>query len=155
MAEPPRLDDLDHQLIRLLREDGRAGNRELGQALGVSEGTVRSRIRRLTEAGIMRVVALIDVEAAGNEFFVMSCFQVEGRPVKDVARDLAALPCAVGVSIVSGRYDIVGSFTARDKRDFVRLLAEEFGAIAGLVKVESSVALEILQSSSDWVAMPR
>ena len=155
MAELARIDDLDRQLIRLLRQDGRAGNRVLGLALGVSEGTVRSRIRRLTETDVMRVLAITDIEAMGNEFFVMSCFQVEGRPVKEVARDLAALPSAVGVSIVSGRYDIVGSFTARDKRHLVCLISEEFGAIAGLAKVESSVALEILQSTSDWVAMPR
>lgn len=155
MVEPACPDDLDQQLISLLRKNGRSGNRELGAVLGVSEGTVRSRIRRLTESEIIRIVAIADIEAAGNEFFVMSSFQVEGRPVKEVASDLAALPSAVSVSIVSGRYDIVGSFTARDKRDFVRLLTEDFGAIPGLAKVENSVALEILQSSSDRVVVAR
>lgn len=147
-----RLDQTDLALIRLLRDDGRAGNRELGEALGISPGTVRTRIRRLIDASVMRVTAITDFEAAGNQFFVVFCFQVEGRPVKDVARDLAQHPQIIALSIVSGRYDLVGSLIAQDKADLARVIAEDFASIPGIRAIESSIALEIVSSSSDWVA---
>lgn len=147
-----RLDQTDLALIRLLREDGRAGNRELGEALGISPGTVRSRIRRLIDAHIMRVTAITDFDAAGNQFFVMLCCQVEGRPVKDVARDLAQHQQIIAVTIVSGRYDIVASLVAHDRADLARIMAEDLAAVPGISAIESSVALDIVHSTSDWVA---
>lgn len=147
-----RLDELDLALIQLLRRDGRAGSRELGEALGVSPGTVRSRIRRLINSNIMRVTAITDFEAAGHQFFVLFCFQIEGRPVKDVARELAAHPQMIAVSIVSGRYDITGSLVARDRAELARILSEDLSSIPGISVIESSVALDIVHSTSDWVA---
>jgi Lrp/AsnC family transcriptional regulator for asnA, asnC and gidA len=147
-----KLDDIDHGLIRLLRQDGRAGNREIGRALGISEGTVRSRIRRLAEGRVVHVTAISDYEAEGYEFWLMCCFQVEGRPVKDVAADIAACPQAVAVSIVTGRYDIVASVLAKDKTDLTRLLAEDLGTIRGVSAIETAVALDVVLSTSEWAA---
>jgi DNA-binding Lrp family transcriptional regulator len=145
-----RLDDLDLELIRLLREDGRASNRDLARALGTSEGTVRSRIRRLSDANIMRVVAIADFEAAGNEFFVTVLVRVEGRPVKEVARDMARHPATISVGIVAGRFDIVASCLARDKDHLVRLIADDLGTIPGVQTIETAVALDVVQSTWKW-----
>jgi DNA-binding Lrp family transcriptional regulator len=147
-----KLDEIDLGLIRLLRQNGRAGNRELGQALGISEGTARSRIRRLAEGRVMHVTAINDYEAEGYQFWLMCCFQVEGRPVRDVAADIAACPRAVAVSIVSGRFDIVASVLAEDKAELSRLLTEELGGIPGVSAIETAVALDVVLSKSEWVA---
>ena len=61
------LDELDLALVEALRRDGRAGNRSLGAELGVNEVTVANRIRRLSAASVIRVVALTDIEAFGHE----------------------------------------------------------------------------------------
>jgi Lrp/AsnC family transcriptional regulator for asnA, asnC and gidA len=151
VAEPSaRLDEIDLGLIRLLREDGRRGNRELAQALGIAEGTVRARIRRLADSGVMRIVAIIDTEAAGYEFFLLLWMRVEGRPVKDVARELANLPQVLTVSIVTGTYDLFASLVARDKQDLLRLMAEEFGRIEGIVRIDSALTLDTVHATSDW-----
>ena len=60
------VDDLDHSIIKSLRIDGRRSNRRIGHELGVSEGTIRSRIKRLQEANLMRIVAWIDPDALGQ-----------------------------------------------------------------------------------------
>lgn len=69
-------DELDERLIALLKEDGRASFVELARELGTSEGTVRARIKRLTDTGIIRrftvktagkaVKALVSVAIASN-----------------------------------------------------------------------------------------
>ena len=53
-----RLDPLDCRMIRLLQKDGRMSNTAMAQALGVSEYTVRTRLKRILESGIIRIVAV-------------------------------------------------------------------------------------------------
>ena len=52
------LDELDYAIINLLREDGRLPYRAIARELGLTEATVRSRVKRLEESGSMRVVAV-------------------------------------------------------------------------------------------------
>ena len=62
------LDDHDEAILALLREDGRMAVRTIAERVGLNEATVRTRIRRLEQAGIMRVVARVDLGAAGFPF---------------------------------------------------------------------------------------
>ncbi|MGH7802904.1 MAG: Lrp/AsnC family transcriptional regulator, partial [Candidatus Binatia bacterium] len=95
------VDELDRKLMRLLAQDGRKTNRDLARAVGATEPTVRARIRRLSKDGVMRVVAVTDMEAAGYEFYVLLWIQTEGRPVREVAQELAALPSVFTVVVMS------------------------------------------------------
>ncbi|MDD9991760.1 MAG: AsnC family transcriptional regulator, partial [Rhodospirillales bacterium] len=67
----PRLssphDDLNQQIIRLLQDDGRATYDEIGLKLGVSGGTVRNRVTRMRDAGMLRIVAVVDPVAVDYE----------------------------------------------------------------------------------------
>ena len=51
---PRALSPLDHDLLRLLRKNGREPFVRLADQLGTSEGTVRARIHRLTDDGVIR-----------------------------------------------------------------------------------------------------
>ena len=51
MKETQILDDLDINLIAILRKDGRAPVAKLSQILGVSRGTVQNRLDRLLSSG--------------------------------------------------------------------------------------------------------
>jgi Lrp/AsnC family transcriptional regulator for asnA, asnC and gidA len=153
MATTAKLDDIDQELIRLLRENGRAGNRQLGQVLGVSEATVRNRIRRLIDSRVLHVTAIVDFEASGSDFLVMLLVQVEGRSVRDVGRELAAIPRVIAVSIVSGRCDLLVTFLARDKTDMCHVIADRVGGIEGVRNVQSSVALDVVLSRAEWAGV--
>ena len=54
------MDQLDTQIIRILQKDGRASNAGIARAVGVSEGTVRRRLKRLVQEEFIQVVALLD-----------------------------------------------------------------------------------------------
>ena len=60
-------DDLNQQIVRLLQDDGRATYDEIGQKLGVSGGTVRNRVTRMRDAGMLRIVAVVDPVAVDYE----------------------------------------------------------------------------------------
>ena len=60
-------DDLNQQIIRLLQEDGREAYDVIGQKLGVSGGTIRNRVTRMRDAGMLRIVAVVDPVAVDYE----------------------------------------------------------------------------------------
>jgi Lrp/AsnC family transcriptional regulator for asnA, asnC and gidA len=149
---PPKLDEIDHQLIELLRKDGRTGNRELARALGVADGTIHNRIRRLCDADVMHGVALVDIEAAGHAFYIQFWIQVEGRPILEVAREIAALNESLSVVIVLGSYDIFATLIARDREHLRCVIAEGLNSIQGISRLDSTVAIDCLLCRSRWVA---
>ncbi|MDP4916431.1 MAG: AsnC family transcriptional regulator, partial [Haliea sp.] len=83
------LDETDHGIIDLLRADGRLPYRSIARELGLTEATVRARVRRLEESRTMRVVAVTDIEAAGFGMLLAIGVQVENRSPEEVARELA------------------------------------------------------------------
>lgn len=74
MAEPPyELDETDRGILHMLQLDARNNStREIGEAVGVSAGTVRNRIERLEEADILQgYVPDIDYENAGFQLQIL------------------------------------------------------------------------------------
>jgi Lrp/AsnC family transcriptional regulator for asnA, asnC and gidA len=131
--------------MRLLSQDGRMTNRDLARRLGSTEPTVRARIRRLGSEGVMRVVAVTDMEAAGYDFYVLLWIQVEGRPVREVAEELARLPSTFTIVVMSGVYDIMAGVVTTDKREFNTILTRDLARVQGIRNVESTLALDVLK----------
>ena len=154
MADDGRLDETDLRLIGLLQEDGRISNSKLARSLGVTEATVRRRVAQLEESRVMRVVAVTDTETRGNEYFFWAWVKVDGRPVADVAMEIAAIDESVTVAIVRGGYDIFASFSSRDHEHMASVLLDRIGAIPGIGRVDSALALELLLSDVRWARFP-
>lgn len=70
------MDDLDDRILDLLRRDGRAPFTAIAEALDTSEATVRTRVKRLVDEGVIRqftvrvrganLRALVEVQVAAN-----------------------------------------------------------------------------------------
>ncbi|QWF77370.1 AsnC family transcriptional regulator [Amycolatopsis sp. CA-230715] len=104
------LDALDEKIFGLLAENGRMPNLEVAARVGVSEKTVRQRIRRLIERDGMRVVATLDREAPRSRLIVLARVEPGQRFV--VADRLASLPQVDEVHLATGAYELIvlGSF---------------------------------------------
>ena len=100
------MDEVDHRIVALLRRDGRMPYRSIANELGLTEATVRSRVRRMEESDSMRVVAVTDIEAAGFGMLLAVGVEVEGRPASAVAEELATIDEVFSVSVVIGSHDI-------------------------------------------------
>ncbi|HOU24620.1 MAG TPA: AsnC family transcriptional regulator, partial [Anaerolineae bacterium] len=71
------IDATDRQIIALLQADGRASNVDIARAVGVTEGTVRKRVERLLSEGIIRVVAVPNVDKLGLEVETVIMLKVD------------------------------------------------------------------------------
>lgn len=144
------LDETDQRIIALLRRNGRLPYRTLAGELGLTEATVRSRVRRLEESDTMRVVAVTDLQAAGFEMLLAVGVEVEGRPSSTVARDLGEIDGVFSVSVVVGSHDIEILAVARDQEKLNELLGR-LGAVAGVRRLLPSLALDVVKNQPNWV----
>ena len=78
------LDDVDHKIIEMLQIDGRMSIRDIAQNIGSTSSIVRKRIQRLSDADVMRVVAVTDFKAAGFELMLAIGIELENRSAEDV-----------------------------------------------------------------------
>jgi predicted DNA-binding transcriptional regulator len=97
-------DELDRQIIRLLRADGRRSNREIARTLDVPEATVRYRVRRLIESNILRITASVDPEHLGYGLTAVISVQVEPNRINAVAEEISAMPEVMWVAITAGAH---------------------------------------------------
>ncbi len=151
---PPELlelDAVDHAIIELLRADGRMPYRAIARELGLTENTVRARVRRMEESDTMRVVAVTDIEAAGYGMLLAVGVQVEDRSPAAVARELARIPEVFSVNVVVGTHDVEVLVVARDQDDLNNLLDTQLSGLPGVRRLTPALAVNVLKNQPDWV----
>ncbi|MFC6620151.1 Lrp/AsnC family transcriptional regulator [Novosphingobium panipatense] len=102
----PNLDDLDRQMIEILSRDARVSNRKIAAELGVTEGTVRGRIKRLQQDRLISFTAITDFGMANASNIAFIGVQASVEHVRDVARQIAELPDVNAVIITMGQFNI-------------------------------------------------
>jgi len=145
------LDETDQAIIALLRRDGRMSYRAMARELEIGENTVRSRVRRMEESDVMRVVAVTDIEAAGYGMLLAIGVQVEGRSPEAVARDMAQIHEVFSVNVVVGAQDIEILVVAEDRAALNELISGKLGVMPGVRRLTPSLALDVLKNQPDWV----
>ena len=96
-----QLDALDMQLIDLLGTDARISNRKIAAELGVTEGTVRGRIRRLQQDGLIAFTAIRGLEIADHSRLAFVRIQAEIEHVRRVAHEISLLPQVTERSMIA------------------------------------------------------
>ena len=136
------MDELDTKIIDILQGDGRASNAGMARLVGVSEGTVRRRLKRLVEQGYIEIVALPDPIKLGYESQALVGVQVDPDKVDQVANDLADLAEINWVAITTGSFDIFAWATLQSSEELGLFLRTKVGVISGVRRTETFVNLE-------------
>ncbi len=120
------LDETDFKILGVLLEDARLSSRQIADRIGVSVGTVLSRIRRMENEGIIKgYSAVVDHEKLGYELTVVTEVTVAKGKLLDVEREVAKIPNVCCVYDVTGLTDaiVVAKFKSRkDLSDFTKWL---------------------------------
>ncbi len=137
------MDDLDTKIIELLQTDGRASNARIARDVGVSEGTVRRRLRRLVQDEIIRVVAVPDPEKMGYNTVAVIGIQADPDKIDDVAKLLAQMEETQYVSLTTGSFDIF-IWVALPSSDALGIfLRRKVGLTPGIRRTETFVNLAV------------
>lgn len=134
-------DEKDWEIINILREEI-VSNSEIASQLGVSEGMVRQRIKRLRQHGMLSLRGLINPEVLeGHQLVLLGANIAESKLLQEKAAEIAGLEHVLSVSIVSGRFDIIIELLIGSNHGLIDFLSNELSAVSGVTSTESFVTL--------------
>ena len=124
---------------------------EIARALGnISARTVRNRIRRLSEKGIIKVTAVASAKALGYRIVADISIETEPRKVREVAEVAATIESVSYVAVVAGDRDLFVQANAADIEDLQALITEELQAIPGVRSTRTTLLTQILKDIYEW-----
>jgi DNA-binding Lrp family transcriptional regulator len=135
------MDDLDRQLVALLRSNARLPAATIARQLRVARGTVQNRIARLERDGVIagytvRLAASDD----GRRITALMLIAVEGNNVEKVLRSLRGDAAVAALHTTNGRWDIVAELRADSLEEFDRVLSR-IRRIEGVASSETNLLL--------------
>ena len=135
------MDDLDQQLIGLLRKDARTNVAALAKKLGVSRGTVTNRIARLEDSGvIVGYTVRLRPDAKPDEISAWMSVAVEGNQTRAVIASLLGEPGVAELHDTNGRWDLLAELRASSLTELSQVL-ERIRLIRGISSTETSLHL--------------
>jgi DNA-binding Lrp family transcriptional regulator len=135
------MDDLDHQLIALLRQDARMNVADLAHRLKVSRGTVSNRIRKLEdEQVIVGYTVRLKPEAEPARIRAWMGVLVEGNQTRRVIASLLGEPGVSALHDTNGRWDLLAELEVRSMGELSDVL-ERVRLISGIRSTETSIHL--------------
>jgi Lrp/AsnC family transcriptional regulator for asnA, asnC and gidA len=148
------LDALDHQIVDALVVDGRQSNREIARQLGVSEGTIRVRVRRLEDSGLLRICGQTDPYLAG-QISAWACVGVDvnGAISREVAAKVALLPEVVIVAMTAGPHDLFLLTASSSRAHLVDLIIERVRGLDGVRATETWEIVRTVKLDYHWARL--
>ena len=146
---PRALDEVSKLIIEQLQRDGRRSYAEIGKVVGLSEAAVRQRVQKLTEQGVLQIVAVTDPLQLGFHRQAMVGIRVEGDP-REVAKKLEAIKAIDYLVLSTGRFDILAEMVARDDEEMTELLYGQIRTIPGVIATETFTYLELRKQHYNW-----
>ena len=142
------IDDTDREIIGHLQADGRMPYSQLGQLIGLSDAATRQRVNRLTERGVINIVAVTDPVMLGLGYQAMLGIEVSGD-ARAIANEIGTHTDSVYVVMTTGRYDVMAEVVCADTDTFIGLLTQ-IRRIDGISGVEVISYLGLTKQTFDW-----
>jgi DNA-binding Lrp family transcriptional regulator len=141
----PILDEIDRQIVALLREGARRSFREVGDAVGLSAPAIKRRVDRLEAAGVVTgYTAVLDPEKFGWAMQAVVFLFCEGTMAADEVRAaVESHPEVVAAYTVAGEASAVLVVRASDTRHLERLL-EGLREHEGVLRTQTQIVLSTL-----------
>ena len=141
-------DKTDWKIIELLSKQNET-NITIANELGVSEGKVRLRVKKLQDAGIVKIRALRDPEVLENQQLAIVAANIaESKLLDTKAKEILTLKNVLSVSILSGQYDLMIEVLVASNKGLIKFLTEQLSKVDGISKTETFLTLK---SYNKWV----
>ena len=148
-----KLDSLDQKIIMALEDDGRKPYREIARDLDVAEATVRSRVGRLTENGLIHITAVGDPLKLGVEVVSISLLRVKPGHAEEAAAALTQFSNVRFVGTALGSADIIVQTLHPNVKSLHEFITKALPKAAPAVtSTETFQLTAVLKSSWEWRA---
>lgn len=144
MSRPYELDDTDRRILSLLVQDAKLPYSEIARQLGVSGGTIHSRMTRLEELGVVRG-ATLDLDLAKVGFGIqafLGIFLLKSSYCDAVIAQLREIPEVISLHFTTGSYNLFARLACRDTQHLRNVLHDMVQQIEGVERTETLISLE-------------
>lgn len=147
-APAVKLDPVNRRIIEILQREGRCPFTVIARELGVSEAAVRARVARLTDAGVMDVVAVTNPLMLGFEVMALVGVQANSD-IERVARVASDWSETSYIVITSGSYDLLVEVVCEHNRHLLEVV-QRLREIDGVKSTETFMYLDMVKMTYAW-----
>lgn len=134
------MDDLDRRLIAELRINSRASLPRLAEILGVSRGTVQTRLDRLVASGAIRSFTIRLGDEGPDMLRAIMVIELMGRNIRSSIATIKRIPGIVTVSNTNGVWDLVAEIETVNLAEMNTVISE-IRSLSGVAKSETFILL--------------
>jgi len=134
-----KMDEKDKQIIKILKDNGRAGYGEIGSQVGLSEGAVRKRIKTLTDESVIRKFTVKVGVGEGAQAITLLATN-PAYPTQEVSKKIQETPNVETIYEVTGEYDIVAVINGSTVTE-VNECIEKIRRVEGIMKTNTMIVL--------------
>jgi Lrp/AsnC family transcriptional regulator, regulator for asnA, asnC and gidA len=146
-----QVDTTDRAIVELLIEDGRMSSVDIARRIGgITERSVRYRLERLVNEGVIRVSAVVNPKALGFPVLADVFVEVEPGQVLTVARQMVAFDCVSYVACSTGASDLSIQIVAPDNGELYRFVTEVIAKVPGVRKTTTVLLPLVLKDVYQW-----
>ena len=132
------IDKTNLAIIKQLR-NGRKSYQKIARDLAVSENTVRTRVQKLTEEGILAINGVINPETIEGHRVVIVGVKLQSMDLVNKGKEFSKLKGVVSVSVVTGRFDLILFVVLKSGFGLLEFYTEEVSRIKEVQSVETFV----------------
>ncbi|KHL15836.1 Lrp/AsnC family transcriptional regulator for asnA, asnC and gidA [Mumia flava] len=143
------LDETSKRIIAELQVDGRRSYAAISKAVGLSEAAVRQRVQRLTDTGVIQIVAVTDPREVGFARQAMVGITVDGD-LEAAAEQLAKIDEIDYLVITAGRFDLLAEIVCESDDQLLDLISDRIRSVPQVRTTESFVYLNLRKQTYAW-----
>ena len=138
-----KLDDTNIAIIKELR-NGRKAFSSIADKIGITENTVRARVNKLIEDGVLQISGLVNPQFIPEMQVVVMGVKLSTLDLEEKAKEMLRLKGVISVMVVTGRYDLIVQLatSTQDDQSLLNFFKNELSKVKGVSDVETFVVYQ-------------
>jgi Lrp/AsnC family transcriptional regulator for asnA, asnC and gidA len=132
------IDKINLSIIKHLR-DGRKSYKKIADELSLSENTVRTRVNKLIEEGVLEITGLVDAEAVSDHRVIIVGVKLATMELVKKGEEFSRLKGVIAVNVVTGRFDLILIVLLKPGFGLLEFYTEEVSRLSSVQSVETFV----------------
>ncbi len=147
---PRSVTPTDRAIIRLLQQNSRSSYAELSRKTGIPESTIRRRMERLQEIGVIEFSMVADPAKLGYQLRAIIGLKLDVRELEPIAATLREMEEVAFAAFVTGSFDVIIHVVVEHQEGLVNLL-QRLAGIEGIRSTETFVMPWVIKPTTAWV----
>jgi Lrp/AsnC family transcriptional regulator for asnA, asnC and gidA len=132
------VDDTNIEILRHLK-DGRKSFKLIAEDLSLTENTIRSRVNKLIEEGILKFSGTVQIDDLAGHNLLYLGVKLKTMELEKKASEFSRLRGVVSAGIVTGRYDLILQVLLGRDYSLLEFITEQVAKVADVQTVESFI----------------